>query len=211
MHSLSIIQSTCLLLAFSRGVKAVRSDSTLAPRHHEDDSEHSHDHEDEEGGHDHGSDGNNEMDFGDFEFTETDQVWPGCLQDCVHEYMDFLEPVDHPLCVNEDFYNNVTGCIAEGCSNYEQGAYTVLIEEECPDEAESGDITKDTASQALADAGGDASDCSMSEDREITCDNGTAEDSGAGEDFGVTSVPLGRQTLILGSALMAVPLALFLC
>jgi hypothetical protein len=108
--------------------------SSVIARHHEDDSEHSHDHGDSEEGHDHGDHGDHGMNFGEFNFTETDLVWPGCLQDCCHEFLEFLEPVDHPLCVNEDFYNNVTSCVAEDCSEYEQGAFAVVAEVECPDD-----------------------------------------------------------------------------
>lgn len=207
--------SGALLAANVYGQPSANSDALLA-RHHEDDSEHSHDHGDsEEGhdhgdsedGHDHGEHGDHSMDFGEFEFTETDLVWPGCIQDCVHEFMEFLEPVDHPLCVNEDYYNNVTSCVVEDCSEYEQGVYAVVTEIECPDEE---DFTLEAVTQTLTDNGGAPQECHSMEG-EIHCDNGTEAgmENEDGEDAGMTSVPLGQQTLVLGAVLMTIPLAIF--
>jgi hypothetical protein len=60
----------------------------------------------------------------------------------------------------------------------------------------------------LSENGGAPQECHEMEG-EIHCDNGT-ESGMDGEDAGTTSVPLGQQTLILGAALMTIPLAIFL-
>lgn len=194
-----------LLAVKVHGETSAQSNAVLA-RHHEDDGDNSHDHGDSEEGQDHG-DGDHSMDFGDFEFTETILIWPGCIQDCVHEYLEFLEPMDHPLCENEGFYNNVTSCIVEDCSEYEQGAFTVVAEIECKNEDQ---FQLEAVSEDLADLGGSPQECHEMEG-EIHCDNGTQSGMDAdGEDAGMTSVSLGYQTLLLGAGLMTIPLAIFL-
>lgn len=204
MLSKSLLLACAALLAVTSTAEPMLRSTTLAPRHHEDESEHSHDQGEEEEGQDHGDHGDHGMNFGDFGFTETDIMWPGCVQDCVHDYLDFLEPVDHPLCVNEDFYANVTSCVAEDCSEYEQGAYTVVMEIECPEEE---DFSARAVSESLAENGGAPQECHSMES-EVMCDNGTESGMGA-EDTGMNSVPLGRQTLVLGAVLTTIPLALF--
>ncbi|KAJ3457028.1 hypothetical protein MRS44_014169 [Fusarium solani] len=84
----------------------------LSPRHegHDHDSSSEHSNDTSGTGHDHS------MAHGQFNFTP--QYFP--------------KPVNHPLCISQTLYDNVTACVATNCTEYEQGAYAVVAEIECP-------------------------------------------------------------------------------
>ncbi|KAL3454636.1 hypothetical protein BJX65DRAFT_301271 [Aspergillus insuetus] len=91
---------------------------------HED---HDHNSTDDQGvGHGHS------MSHGSFNFKPSRIPWPTCPRECCNQFFEFFPaPVTHPLCVSEEFYHNVTACIAETYTPYEQGAYAVVAEIEC--------------------------------------------------------------------------------
>ena len=179
--------------------------------HSHDDAEedHSHDHDDEESGHDHGSGHDaGAGSYGPFNFTATGITWPHCLQHCCHEYLDFLDPVNNPLCVNADYYQNVTSCVVEDCSEYEQGAYAAVVEMEC---AGNNSFSASAVRDAVTEAGGQPQDCAGVDNSTIRCDNGTSEEQNEGDDgasTGVTAARITGQTWFIGVVLVAIPLGL---
>lgn len=141
----------------------------LIPRHEGDHGDHA-----SGDGHDHS------MSNGRFNFTASDIPWPVCAQDCLDTYFEYFpEPVNHPLCVSEDFYNNVTTCVATSCTEYEQGAYAVVAEIECPeDEDFEVDFDRDDVVEDLKEQGGNPQECEAVDDEMIRCENETSPNQG---------------------------------
>lgn len=142
---------------------------------HGDHSGHGHDHGDgvEQGtghGHSMGHDG--------FNFTPSGIAWPQCLRDCCNQFFEFFpEPVNNPLCVNEDFYKNTTDCIVESCTPYEQGSYAVVAEIECPQgQGFAVGIDKAAVVEDLMERGGSPQDCEGVNNETVICTNATAEE-----------------------------------
>ena len=222
-----MLPKTLLLVGFiapvlARSTLANPGSSTqLVARHHDTEDGHTHgeeddhsDHEeshedhgeDEHGDHgDHGDHGGDTMDFGQFNFTETGISWSECASHCAHEFLDYIpEPINNPLCNNDDFYQNVTACVAESCSEHDQGAYAVGAEIECPDE---DDFAAAAVRSRLGDDGGEPQECEAVDDSRIECENGTdSSDSAAGR-LGQAG---GAATLLTCAMLMALPLGLLL-
>ncbi|KAK5047499.1 hypothetical protein LTR84_006596 [Exophiala bonariae] len=145
----------------------------LHPRH---DDEHEHDHNDTSGtgaGHD--------MSHGAFNFTPSGIEWPQCLRDCCNSFFEFFpEPVNNPLCVNQDFNTNVTTCVAQNCTTFEQGAYVAVATIECPaDRDDPVDVTTNGTILALQAAGGEPQNCTAVDNSSISCENGTQTGSGS--------------------------------
>ncbi|KFA62917.1 hypothetical protein S40285_09073 [Stachybotrys chlorohalonatus IBT 40285] len=202
-------------------------DSALVARQHAhgDSSDHDHSHEDgEAAGHDHGeeessddhgdhsghggSDASGAGSYGDFNFTATGITWPSCLQNCAHEFLDYLEPVNNPLCVSDAYYQNVTSCVVDDCSEYEQGAYAAVLEVECPDD---DGFSAAAVRETLTEQGGSPQECAGVDNSTIQCQNSTSEEEegGDGEGLGATMRVTG-QTWFLGAALLVLPLGLML-
>jgi hypothetical protein len=213
--------------AVASRIQLVQPPSSLSARHHGDhpededhdhssEDDHSHsddddDHDHSSGGHDHSSSGDapGAGSYGPFNFTATGVDWPQCLQGCVHANLDYIsEPVNHPLCVNERFYQNVTGCVVNVCVEYEQGAFAAVLEDECPDDE---DFTADAVRATMTAADGNPQECETVDNSTIRCDNGTAEGASGGDDEGL-GVGLGvkAQTWVLGAVMVALPAVLML-
>ncbi|RBQ73122.1 hypothetical protein FVER14953_00166 [Fusarium verticillioides] len=142
-----------------------------------------HDGEDHNGQHndnDSGTGRGHSMAHGQFNFTSSDIPWPTCARTCCNANFDqFPKPVNHPLCISQPFYDNVTTCVASNCTEYEQGVYAVVAEIECPkDEGYEVDIDKDAVMADLKDAGGTPQSCEGINNETIQCQNDTAENSG---------------------------------
>lgn len=134
-----------------------------------------HEGHDESGtGHDHN------MAHGQFNFTPSGIPWPPCARTCCNaNFENFPEPVNHPLCISQPFYDNVTACVASNCTEYEQGAYAVVAEIECPkDKNYKVDIDKDAVVTDLKDDGGNPQSCEGVNNETIQCQNGTSENAG---------------------------------
>ncbi|KAK6507673.1 hypothetical protein TWF481_006096 [Arthrobotrys musiformis] len=144
------------------------------------------------------------MSHGGFNFTASGIAWPTCPRQCCNAFFDYFpEPVNHPLCVSPAFYANVTECVAKNCTEYEQGAFAVVAEIECPEDP---DYAAEDVRQALKDVGGDPQVCMGVNNQTISCQNGTA---------GVTSLATGLRlpgfgidwmgtALLIGGLLMLV-------
>ncbi|KAL2671517.1 hypothetical protein Neosp_014107 [[Neocosmospora] mangrovei] len=149
----------------------------LSPRHegHDQDSSGEHSNETSGTGHDHS------MAHGQFNFTPSGIPWPTCTRTCCNaNFQYFPKPVNHPLCVSQAFYDNVTTCVATNCTEYEQGAYAVVAEIECPQEEDyEVDIEKDDVISALKKEGGNPQSCSGVNNETIECQNATTEGRGA--------------------------------
>ncbi|KAK6331276.1 hypothetical protein TWF730_004364 [Orbilia blumenaviensis] len=112
------------------------------------------------------------MSHGAFNFTPSGIAWPTCPRQCCNAFFDYFpEPVNHPLCVSPDFYVNVTQCVANNCTEYEQGAFAVVAEIECPQDP---DYQAINVRQAIERVGGNPQVCMGVENRTISCQNGTA-------------------------------------
>ncbi|KAM0438510.1 hypothetical protein ACHAPT_001259 [Fusarium lateritium] len=142
----------------------------LSPRHEG----HDHGNETSGTGHDHS------MSHGQFDFTPSGIPWPSCARSCCNDsFHHFPKPVSHPLCVSQEFYDNVTTCVASSCTEYEQGAYAVVAEVECPQgEDYEVDIDKDTVISDLKKYGGNPQSCSGVINETIGCRNATTEGRG---------------------------------
>lgn len=138
----------------------------LHPRHDHDDGNHT-DTSGTGAGHD--------MSHGAFNFTPSGIEWPQCLRDCCNDFFGFFpEPVNNPLCVNQDFNHNVTHCVAGNCTAFEQGAYVVVSSIECPaDRDDPVTVTEQETRLALLEAGGEPQNCTGVDNSTITCENGT--------------------------------------
>lgn len=121
------------------------------------------------------------MSHGAFNFTPSGIEWPTCLRTCCNNNFHYFEhAVNNPLCVSKAFFANVTSCVADNCTAYEQGAYAVVAEIECP--AARGDIVNVSAAGVLAELkaeGGTPQTCVAVNNATITCENATATTSGA--------------------------------
>ncbi|RGP66723.1 hypothetical protein FSPOR_6463 [Fusarium sporotrichioides] len=146
----------------------------ITPRHDGHDHDHSSHHNESGTGHGHN------MAHGQFNFTPSGIPWPTCARTCCNANFDnFPEPVNHPLCISQPFYDNVTACVASNCTEYEQGAYAVVAEIECPkDEDYEVDIDKEAVVTDLKDAGGSPQSCEGVNNETIQCQNGTSENAG---------------------------------
>ncbi|KAL4756444.1 uncharacterized protein BDW70DRAFT_144895 [Aspergillus foveolatus] len=154
---------------------------TLKPRHE------GHDHDSFSSSDDQGVGHNHSMSHGAFNFTPSGIPWPTCTRDCCNQFFEFFqEPVNHPLCVSEEFYANVTACIAESCTPYEQGAFAVVAEIECPEDE---GYTVEAVAAALEESNGQPQSCEGVENRTIVCDNATATGDGV-----VEATPTGMST-----------------
>jgi hypothetical protein len=92
--------------------------------------------------------------------------------------------------VSEDFYHNVTACVAETCTPYEQGAYAVVAEIECPeDDSYAGEEVR----ALLEGSEGEPQVCEGVENRTIVCENETAT---ATEDEEAEATPTGMATRV---------------
>ncbi|EPS45667.1 hypothetical protein H072_341 [Dactylellina haptotyla CBS 200.50] len=110
---------------------------------------------------------------GAFNFTPSGIPWPTCPRQCCNVFFDYFpEPVNHPLCISPAFYANVTACVARNCTEYDQGAFAVVTEIECPDDDnfEADDVRAD-----LKGDSGNPQVCIAVENRTVTCENGTSE------------------------------------
>ncbi|KFA53901.1 hypothetical protein S40293_08250 [Stachybotrys chartarum IBT 40293] len=209
------IMAAATLVAAVQGLGNHRVvDSVLVARQHDHGDSSDHDHGEEESSDDHGdhsghggSDASGAGSYGDFNFTATGITWPSCLQNCAHEFLDYLEPVNNPLCVSDAYYQNVTACVVDDCSEYEQGAYAAVLEAECPDD---DDFSAAAVRETLTEQGGSPQECAGVDNSTIQCQNSTSEeDGGDGEGLGATMRVTG-QTWFLGAALLVLPLGLML-
>lgn len=163
-----------VLLLFSNLVYA--HTFLLHPRHDDD----SHDHDDGNHNDTSGTGVGHDMSHGAFNFTPSGIEWPQCLRDCCNSFFSFFpEPVNNPLCVHQDFNTNVTNCVAENCTAFEQGAYVVVASIECPiDRGDPVTVTEEGTRLMLIQAGGEPQNCTGVDNSTIICDNGTQEGSG---------------------------------
>jgi hypothetical protein len=158
----------------SRGGHNSTDDQGIGHGHNSTDHDHSssghHSTDNQGAGHGHS------MSHGAFNFTPSGIPWPTCPRECCNQFFVFFpEPVNHALCVSEEFYHNVTQCVAETCTPYEQGAYAVVAEIECPaDDSYAGEEVR----ALLKGFEGDPQVCEGVENRTIVCENETVTVTG---------------------------------
>jgi hypothetical protein len=152
-----------------------------------------HDHGDHE---ESGTGDGHSMSHGAFNFTPSGIEWPMCLRHCCNSFFTYFpEPVNNPLCVSADFYANTTECVATNCTAYEQGAYVVVAQIECPTARDDPvDVTEDGVTQLLISSGGDPQDCQGVDNSSIVCANGTEADESTEEENGASRTSLGHYT-----------------
>ncbi|KEF58904.1 uncharacterized protein A1O9_03747 [Exophiala aquamarina CBS 119918] len=145
----------------------------LHPRHDDD----SQDHDDSSHSGTSSAGAGHDMSHGAFNFTPSGIEWPQCLRDWCASFFDFFpEPVNSPLCANQDFSTNVTNCVAGNCTAYEQGAYVVVASTERPTDRDDPVIfTEEGTIVALVDAGGEPQNCTGVDNSTIMCNSGTQE------------------------------------
>lgn len=79
--------------------------------------------------------------------------------------------------------------MVEECSEYEQGAYAVATEVECP---EDNNFALDAVREDLEENGGQPQECVGEDNSTIVCQIGTSTVSGDSEDAGVSLEQLGN-------------------
>ncbi|EXJ56263.1 uncharacterized protein A1O5_12719 [Cladophialophora psammophila CBS 110553] len=58
-----------------------------------------------------------------------------CLRHYYNSFFEYFpEPINNLLCVNTAIHENVTTCVVDDCTAYEQGAYVVVAAIGCPEE-----------------------------------------------------------------------------
>lgn len=124
-----------------------------------------------------GTGANHSMSHGSFNFTPSGIEWPGCPRKCCNAFFEFFpHPVNHPLCVSADFFRNVTTCVAKNCTAYEQGAFAVVAEIECPaKEMYPVNVTAAGVVAGLKAEGGAPQACKGVDNSSIVCENGTSK------------------------------------
>ncbi|KAF5653390.1 hypothetical protein F25303_2380 [Fusarium sp. NRRL 25303] len=116
-----------------------------------------HDEEDHSGQHNVSGTGHgHSMAHGEFNFTPSGIAWPTCVRTCCNANFDYFPKL------------------------YEQGAYAVVAEIDCPkDEDYKVDIDKDAVVADLKEAGGSSQSCEGVNKETIQCQNGTSENAGS--------------------------------
>lgn len=154
----------------------IASSFSIFPRHHGDDHDHHHDNDTLPAG----TGAGHSQSHGLFNFTPSGIEWPICLRDCCNAFFQYFpEPVNHPLCINEEFYDNVTACVASDCTEYEQGVYTVVATIECPSgnnyelEPTVAQVTND-----VEEDGGSPQTCHAMNNVSVHCNNGSSVEEG---------------------------------
>lgn len=125
-----------------------------------------------------------------------------CLRHCCNDFFEYFpEPVNNPLCVSNAFYENVTSCVVQNCTEFEQGAYTVVVPIECPD---ADNMTSEAVQSALESDGGSPQSCEGVDNSTIQCSNETSTDND-GESGGVLTWSHAKETWIFSAAVIALP------
>ena len=134
-----------------------------------------------------------------FNFTPSGIEWPGCMRACLHHFFRYFPAaVAHPLCVSMPYYDNVTACVADNCTAYDQGVYSVVADAECPAERGPHPVQLN-GTQGVRDLlrkyRGYPLTCEGVENRTVACQ---AEETGSG----AASLLAGKSMAWMGSTLL---------